>query len=248
VFIILLFITGCAEKIKLADSDLAVAISDVTGKTIGNISKSDLAGLKKLDVHRKRNIVYLNGMEHCKNLEWLDASYNKVEDVSALSNLMSLQVLELEDNLISDASPLSQLNNLHRLNLCGNNINDLTPLIGLTKLQKLHLERNQISDISSLSNVTDVRILYLGSNKITNISPLEGLKRIGDWDGWALKRGGFNIHLTLSNNQISDISPLVTNSGIGEGDIIDLTGNPLNDEAYNAHIPILEKRGVVVLY
>jgi len=56
------------------------------------------------------------------------------------------------------------------------------------------------------------------------------------------------IHLQLSNNQISDINPLVKNSGISEGHAIDLRGNPLNDEAYNIHIPALKERGVKVLF
>jgi hypothetical protein len=54
--------------------------------------------------------------------------------------------------------------------------------------------------------------------------------------------------LDLRYNQISDISPLVNNSGIGEGDRVDLRDNPLNDEAYEVHITALQERGVEVLF
>ena len=89
---------------------------------------------------------------------------------------------------------------------------------------------NQINDVSPLSNLTELNELYINNNRIQDISPLAGLTKIG--------------RLILSNNQISDIQPLVSNSGVGEGDEVDLTGNPLNDDAYDVHIPELRKRGV----
>jgi len=54
--------------------------------------------------------------------------------------------------------------------------------------------------------------------------------------------------LYLRYNEIGDISPLVNNPGIGQGDEVDLRDNPLNDEAYNSHIPALRERGVDVLF
>jgi Leucine-rich repeat (LRR) protein len=99
------------------------------------------------------------------------------------------------------------------------------------------LENNQISDISSLAKLTDIRVIYLDNNLINDISPLKMLRKIGDWDEWMKEVNGLKIHLGLSNNKISDISPLVHNSGIGAGDVIDLTGNPLNNEAYSLYIP-----------
>jgi len=74
---------------------------------------------------------------------------------------------------------------------------------------------------------------------------------VGDlegWEDWAVEeRNGVNIHLGLSNNRVSDISPLVSNTGIGEGDGIDLRGNPLNNEAHETQIPALQARGANVL-
>ena len=52
--------------------------------------------------------------------------------------------------------------------------------------------------------------------------------------------------MELESNQITDISSLVGNSGIGENTVVELKGNPFNDEAYNIHIPALKKRGVEV--
>ena len=54
------------------------------------------------------------------------------------------------------------------------------------------------------------------------------------------------IHLGLSHNQITDISPLMQNPALKDGIGIDLRQNPLDEEAYNTHIPALRERGVTV--
>ena len=54
--------------------------------------------------------------------------------------------------------------------------------------------------------------------------------------------------LALDNNQISDISPLVANPGIGAGDVVYLEGNPLDVNSCASSIPTLEANGVTVYY
>jgi hypothetical protein len=54
--------------------------------------------------------------------------------------------------------------------------------------------------------------------------------------------------LDLGYNQISDISPLVQNEGLGEDDAIYLQGNPLSWESVNVYIPELRERDVTVVY
>jgi len=53
-------------------------------------------------------------------------------------------------------------------------------------------------------------------------------------------------HLRLDDNHISDISPLVKNSGLSDGDYVDLMNNPLSNESLDTYIPQLEERGVEV--
>ncbi len=52
--------------------------------------------------------------------------------------------------------------------------------------------------------------------------------------------------INLRINDISDIKTLVTNSGLNNGDIVNLTYNPLSDTSKNIYIPQLEARGVTV--
>jgi len=53
--------------------------------------------------------------------------------------------------------------------------------------------------------------------------------------------------LFLDGNRISDISPLLTNSGIASGDEIRLQWNPLSAASYSDHLTQLKARGVLGL-
>ena len=54
--------------------------------------------------------------------------------------------------------------------------------------------------------------------------------------------------LDLSYNPITDLSPLVAHSGLGDGDLVYLEGIPLTDQSRTEHIPALQARGVTVRY
>ena len=74
-----------------------------------------------------------------------------------------------------------------------------------------------------------MQILDLRSNLINNILPLSGLTNLQE--------------LKLNTNQVSDISPL---SGITDLWRLWLQENPLNVDAYNIYIPLLESYGTMV--
>ena len=148
---------------------------------------------------------------------------NQISDISALANLTSLVELQLGENQITDISPLANLNHLTELELSG----------------------NQISDISALANLTNLTVLrlfgtpdYLGGTaerQISDISPLANLKNLKV--------------LVLNINQISDISPLLENSGLGEGDLVWLGDNNLDLSNGSEDLEVirqLEERGVRV--
>jgi len=265
------FVVGCGKKgVQFADQNLEMAIRDAIRKSEGAIRKSDLEGLVHLRA-RRINIAELNGIEHCINLQFLDLDGNRqiidisplskltklrhldldanqIIDISPLSRLTNLQDLSLIHNPVIDISPLSNLTNLQALSLRGILLDDISPLGSLTNLQRLSLGKTKVSDIGTLAKLTDLRALYLTHNWITDISALKVLTKIGGKGGWESTQNGISLHLYLSYNQIEDISSLVDNPGIGRGDGIELQGNPLNDEAYEVHIPALEERGVNVLF
>ena len=160
------------------------------------------------------------------------------------TEMATLTELRAPNADISDLTGLEAAVNIQRLYLGredvlaegrfinSNSISDLTPLAGLTQLTVLDLNRNAISDISALSGLTNLVVLWLGGNVITDISALSGLTNL--------------VVLWLWDNNISDISPLVANRGLGTGEEISVSENPLNDTSINVHIPALQDRGVEV--
>ena len=177
------------------------------------------------------DIALLSGLT---NLRSLYLGNNDIADVSVLSGLTSLEWLSLYSTSISNIAPLSGLTNLRSLNLGNNDIADISALSGLTSLEWLFLYSNSISNIAPLSGLTNLRSLNLGNNDIADISALSGLTSL-EW-------------LFLSSNSISNIAPLVANTGLGEGDQVDVRNNPLSATSINTHIPALQGRGVNVRF
>ena len=217
--------------IVFADPNLEAAVREAIGKPTGSILPSDVSALDSLDAW-SRDISDLQGIEQLNQLTTLILWNNQISDVSPLAGLTQLTWLELQSNQISDLSPLSGLTQLKSLFLPGNQISDVSPLSGLAQLSDLGLSENQISDVSPLSGLTQLESLFLSRNQISDVSPLSGLTQIAV--------------LILADNQISDLSPLVANAGLGDGDTVNLVGNPLSDEALTTQIPALQARGVAV--
>ena len=127
------------------------------------------------------------------------------------------------------AADMETLIALHATN---KNITNLTGLELATNLKELRLVDNNITDVSPLAGLTKLTQLWLDENSISNISALAGLTNLTD--------------LKLSNNSISDLWSLVANTGLGNGDKVNVKENPLSDISINTHIPTLQSRGVTV--
>ena len=109
----------------------------------------------------------------------------------------------------------------------------ITSLVGiqnLTSLDGLDLSFNSITDISALSGLPSLTFLFLSDNSITDISPLSGLMSLTTLD--------------LGNNpNLTDIQPLLDNTGLGAGDTVVLT----NTNVSCADVAALEAKGVRVI-
>jgi hypothetical protein len=159
-----------------------------------------------------------------------------IVDITGLEYCTGLMYLGLGHNQIGDnITPLSGLTNLMYLDLASNETGDLSLLSGLGGLQGLILASNSISDISSLSGLSGLMYLDLQSNLIgDNVSPLSGLTNL--------------MYLYLQSNGITDIEPLVNNTGISSGDEVDISDNPLSATSIDTYIPELQGRGATVYF
>ena len=238
---------------------------------------NQLTNLKTLELGHNQ-VVDITPLNQLTNLEMLSLSFNQIVDITPLSQLANLNRLHLPSNQIVDIAPLNQLTNLNRLHLSGNQVVDITPLNQLTNLEGLYLYNNQIADITPLNQLTNLETLWLYNNQIADITPLNQLTNLKTlWLGnnqiaditplnqltnlETLRLYNNQIAditplnqltnlktLWLYNNRIEDLTPLIANTGLGEGDEVYLAGNPLSAQVRNEQIPILEARGVEVIY
>ena len=92
----------------------------------------------------------------------------------------------------------------------------------LAGLTEFWASDRHIRSLAGLECAVGLEALSLDGNQFTDLSPLAGLTALE--------------YLELRYNQLTDITPLIRNSGLGSGDVVDLGGNPLNDESRNTHI------------
>jgi len=123
------------------------------------------------------------------------------EDIIPLRYMTNLNTLQLSANHISDISPLTTLTSLTTLSLDHTQIVDLSPLEKLVRLEHLELfgnETPEARDYTPLINLQELTFLGFGQNGISDLEPLvEVLLELPNL-----------TRLSLSWNQISDISPL----------------------------------------
>jgi len=113
---------------------------------------------------------------------------------------------------------------------------EITNLCGIevaTNLKELVISGNKIKDISPISRLTNLEILGLWDNRIENIEALRGLRNLSE--------------LILNDNQIADISPISDIAGLKR---LALQRNPLNNDAYEMHIPKIRKNnpGIIIYH
>lgn len=208
------------QIITFTDPVLEQKIRAALGKLEGEITAGDAAQITKLDIHnewqpqipQEVQVTSLLGIQAFLNLRELDAGFNAVSELSALSGLTELRKLNLGGNAIADVGPLSSLTHLEELTLFGSRIHDISPLGGLTALRSLHLGNNPVSDIGALAGLTNLENLYMNDCGIEDISPFAGMTNM--------------YRLELPDNYITDLSAL---AGMTNLIMLRLANNPIQD-------------------
>ena len=240
------------SAVNIPDLTLRAAIAEALGKELNDtFFTSEMATLTELAAERG-SVSDLTGLERATNLTQLRLRARSVSDSSPLANLTNLTQLYLFAPSISDLSPLAGLTNLREFSLGEPSRLDSSTLPSLANLQVLEIwgfTLSRIDDptnqsglrglldltfLAGFPNLTELTIAPGGIRfyQFSNISPVAGLSR--------LKK------ISLVSCQISDISPLVENTGLGHGSIVDVRSNPLSYVSLHTHIPELQSRGVTV--
>ena len=262
----------------LADGDRIVNIPDPAMRAVieralhrapgWQFSAKEIAEVTRLHAFGSA-IESLVGLEHARNLWYLDLSDNAVTDLALLEDLSSLEHLYLDRNEVSDIgplaalplktlslsntkvedlSPLTDMNTLGWLALDGNSIRDLSPLP--TTLVYLYLTNNSISDIGRLANFPGLREVRLSGNSIRSLAPLAWLQNLAHVflnDNQVESLAGLNfeplVELHLRNNAVSNIEALRQRQLA----TVDVRGNPLVETSATVHAAALREEGATVL-
>lgn len=204
-----------------------------------------------------------------ENVTTLDLSNNPITEIAALAELPVLRVLTMTSTQVSDLSPLLDNPGLNgiggdRIDVSNNVLDTNTYQIVIPEIQQRQVPITfdvPIADPNLAAALRDSR--GLGSDEpITNleaflvtrveasnrdITSLEGIEALGA------------DTLDLSDNQISDLSPLLETQPYLPGTIlsrtttlrdnltsVNVSGNPLDDNSLETVIPQLESLGIEV--
>lgn len=114
-------------------------------------------------------------------------------------DLLNLTTLDASWWGVTDLSGLEKSINLTSLYIEGNNLSNIEKVGHLAQLQHLAMADNNITDISPLKDFRNLRLLDVSYNQLSDISGLSSIVFSGSEGG-----------LSLANNQISSLAPLLT--------------------------------------
>jgi hypothetical protein len=92
------------------------------------------------------NILYLDGVEYCKQVIVLDLSDNEISDISDLWDLYKIEKLYLSNNQLCYIDGISNLFSLRDLDISGNQVDDISPLFELDHLEYVNLIGNTVPE------------------------------------------------------------------------------------------------------
>lgn len=251
--------------VEFQDATLEAIARRLIEEPTDSIHASDLTAITTIQVPMWMPFQSLVGIDHFRNLRSLSIRFPRggpasidLIPLAALKDLQSLELVSIGGFLDQtvDLSPLSDMGNLTNLIVSGDEIKgvthvgnlenlfelelsnasiaDVSFVTDLSNLLRLSLDRNEIVNVSPLVSLIDLRVLELGNNEIIDISPLQSLHHL-EW-------------IDLECNGISDIKPLVDNVSLDSDTFLILSGNPLNTTSEEEYIPMLEVKGVGVVF
>ena len=185
------------------------------------------------------NITDVSPLEGMVDMVGLNLSGHELGDAvlwPLLENYPFLLRLWIGENALTDFSALANFPDLEVLQVSGNEIDDFTPIADLENLTELQLHWATIDDITPLYSMTQLTFLNASGVGLSDTSFLEDFVSL-EW-------------LEITDNQITSLAPLVANTGLGEGDYVDVRFNQLDldDPGVQADIQALIDRGVELDY
>lgn len=137
-----------------------------------------ITSMDSLDLSDNDFIVSLAPLSFLVDLEYINLSHTKIEDIAPLSSLTELKHLNISHTAIEDLSFLRYAENMEYLNISFTPVQKIDPLVNLDFLKELHLNGADIRDFEVLSNFKELSIVDLSEtffNKPEVFSEMENL-------------------------------------------------------------------------
>lgn len=201
---------------------------DLSGNRITELT-SDTGNLGILDL--ADNEIASVTVSNVASLRSLDLANNSLSDLAHLSGGHSLASLNLDNNGISDVSELARMPSLAGLTLSNNEIADVSVLSRFQYLSRIEISNTGRTDLAVLGGLDRLRSVVAEANAVSDVAPIAGLPTLFD--------------LYLGGNAVADVTALVNQAE--SLDRASLWRNPLDQDAFELHLPALRERGVNVV-
>jgi hypothetical protein len=169
-----------------------------------------------------------------RGLTNLSVALRGVSTLDGVAALENLEWFDVGGNRVASLAGLAGAPDLQVLRLDGNELASLAGLGALPALQVLDVSHNRLADLDPLAALPQLEVLYADRNEVASADALAGLLALRVLD--------------LSGNRIASLAPLLANAqqgGLGAGDVVYLSGNPVADPA---EVAALRGYGATVVY
>lgn len=193
------------------------------------------------------NISALAGLTGVTRLQISGNDFTDLDPVTTLTNLIDLYISR---SAITNLNLVANWTRLRHLSIEDNGLTNICFLHTLTNLDAVWISRNNIYDVGVLTNFPKIDWLEASYVPATNFSVLAGssLLRHVNLDYTGAKEisfiGGLTnlIYLDIRGCSVSNLDAVVSNAvsgGLGAGNALYLSGNPLSSFAQTNQIPSL---------
>ena len=181
---------------QLSDADVEAAIRDEINKANGELSASDLAKVKNLNLAGlgKAGVTIPEGLV---NLEVLDLSGNRLKpsifsptklpddlgklteidlsgnilpNIDLIANIPSLETVRVTNNSFTKLTVPGELINLKDIDLRNNGLTEITFEEGLDSLTTVNLSKNDLKSLDGLATLKAIEILDASENDYTKLT------------------------------------------------------------------------------